>query len=131
MRENISEYQPHHAGLYYIVIPTLDEPRERDPDRAAEERWALRILLFEVTRDFPRARHGLAVVNQNRDAILAGESDRVLLGEAPRHGFNLETLVRNSKSDTPAEGAEPTLGLRASQVVHDESHGNPSAPEHG
>src|SRR5947207_9055299 len=73
--------------------------------------------------------HHPFAIDDHRHPPLVGLRQLILLGEAPRHRFDREPLMRQRHLRAPAERAEAAVRLGAGEIVHDDRHGGSSSLE--
>jgi hypothetical protein len=89
---------------------------------SACEQGTLRIRLVQVFGNGPAVVDNGSAIDQNGNAALAGERDRLLLEEAPRHRLDIKPFVGKSQAHPPAIGAEAALILGCCQIIKPDRH---------
>src|SRR5919198_2242357 len=117
---NVCGYEAQHRRHDRAIDPTVERLRNTAADLAAEERRLLAITCFEVLGDLPGVAHHRIAVTDHRHRFAAGEGDRLLVGQANRHGFELEALVAQRHSRAPREKAiaPAVLALQFPELDH-------------
>jgi hypothetical protein len=98
------------------VDPAVDKARRSAAAGAAEQGGAVGIRIFEVVGDRPGIEHDLVAVDEHGHTPLPRHGDRLLVGEAPRHGLGGEAFVGQRQASAPAERAEAPLGIGTGEI---------------